>query len=409
MQLYRGLPILTNKISVQEQQGIPHHLLDHISLDQETWVVEDFQRAATKTIQDIRSRGNLPIVVGGTHYYTNSLLFEDILVGKGDDNAEPFPILEEPTEVILARLKEVDPVMADRWHPNDRRKIRRSLEIYLQTGQRASEIYADQQIRKTTDSPGNDCMWQSLLFWVWSDRDILKDRLDKRIDKMINMGLMDETRHMYNHAQNKRSCGEEIDMTRGIWQSIGYKEFEPYLKSVIESSTDVEATKTSEQLKAAGLEDMKVATRHYAKYQTRYIKSKLIPLLRQESDSAMDHLFVVDSSDISQWKEAVVAPAVSVTSQFLEGKDLPDPRSLSKTASEVLSEADTTATAQASRIPCRKTCESCGTVSVTEQDWEKHIKSRRHGKARRNAQRRALVEYRGPHTSSSTDIVAEGL
>jgi tRNA dimethylallyltransferase len=134
MQLYEGLPVITNKMPEDERDGIPHHLLGCISLNEETWTVGNFVSNALAKISEIRARGRLPILVGGTHYYTQSLLFHDALANKSQDeepvqNAERLAVLEEPTEVLLAKLREVDPVMADRWHPNDRRKIQRSLEL----------------------------------------------------------------------------------------------------------------------------------------------------------------------------------------------------------------------------------------------------------------------------------------
>ena len=84
MQLYAGLPIITNKITVQEQQGIPHHLLGCIGLEEQTWVVGTFVQRALEVIEGIRERGRLPILVGGTHYYTQSLLFHDRLAGGVD-------------------------------------------------------------------------------------------------------------------------------------------------------------------------------------------------------------------------------------------------------------------------------------------------------------------------------------
>ena len=161
MQLYSGLPIITNKITVEERKGIPHHLLGCIGLDEPTWVVGTFVKRALGVIEEIRSRGKLPILVGGTHYYTQSLLFRDRLAeaeedGEGgeskkdhheaqgpiEDLEDKYPILKESTENLLERLQDVDPVMAERWHPNDRRNIQRSLEIYLQTGRKSSDIYA---------------------------------------------------------------------------------------------------------------------------------------------------------------------------------------------------------------------------------------------------------------------------
>ncbi|KAL0943631.1 tRNA isopentenyltransferase [Colletotrichum truncatum] len=406
MQMYKGLPIITNKITTEERRGIPHHLLDHIGLDQPTWIIEDFKREANKVIREIRSRGNLPIVVGGTHYYTNALLFENTLVGAEDekardgefkddqDDAASFPILNEPTEVILAKLREVDPVMADRWHPNDRRKISRSLQIYLQHGRPASEIYAEQRQRKIADSKASDSgsasPWETLLFWVYSDPEVLKERLDKRVDKMLTAGLSAETQSMYEYVQAKQAAGEEVDYTRGIWQSIGFKEFEPYLRAL--NSPDQAADPTIlESLEATGLEDMKTSTRQYAKYQTRWIRTKIVPLL-QEQPSAMDHLFVMDSTDISQWSSNVIDTAVDIAGRFLKGENLPNPEGTSERAGNVLREAK----GQTERTLCRRTCEICKTTCVTEQDWTKHVKSRRHNVLLKKTKRRALVAAERP-------------
>ena len=215
MQMYDGLPIITNKITVEEQQGVPHHLLGFIALDEEPWRVGLFKKKASNVIQEIRSRGRLPIIVGGTHYYTQSLLFEDSLVNDqvdgGDqvptelsnqDISDKFPILDGPTETMIERLREVDPVMADRWHPNDRRKIRRSLEIFLLTGKRASDVYAEQleikssnrKMESAEEGPSQSIS-DTLLFWVHSDSEVLKNRLDNRVDKMVKAGLLDEVSH----------------------------------------------------------------------------------------------------------------------------------------------------------------------------------------------------------------------
>ncbi|KAK2060602.1 tRNA isopentenyltransferase [Colletotrichum caudatum] len=405
MQMYKGLPIITNKITLQERRGVPHHLLDHISLDQPTWIIEDFKREANRVIGEIRSRGNLPIVVGGTHYYTNALLFDDTLVGaadddetkdghvKVDDDASAFPILQEPTDVILAKLREVDPVMADRWHPNDRRKISRSLQIYLQHGRPASEIYAEQRRRKAAESKpeaASASPWQALLFWVYSDPEVLKERLDKRVDKMLAAGLDNETQSMYEYVRANESAGQEVDYTRGIWQSIGFKEFSPYLEALNASDPPADPS-VLEALKATGLEEMKTSTRQYAKYQTRWIRTKTVPLL-QERPGALDHLFVMDSTDVSRWSANVADPAVNIAGRFLKGQEIPAPAELSQMARDVLDEA----TAQTTRTLCRRTCEVCKTTCVTEQDWTKHVKSRRHNVLLKKTKRRALTVAERP-------------
>jgi tRNA dimethylallyltransferase len=385
MQMYRGLPILTNQMPLPERRGIPHHLLDHIDLEQEPWVVGDFKRQANRIIGDIFSRGNLPIVVGGTHYYTNGLLFDDVLLPQAEDYDTAFPILDEPTSVLLAKLKEVDPVMADQWHPNDRRKIKRSLEIYLRTGRRASETYAEQRQRKASEV-GDRQAWETLLFWVYSDPEVLKPRLDIRVDKMLDTGLLQETQRMFKYLQARLAAGHDIDMTRGIWQTIGFKEFLPYLTAVNEPHPEAGVVA---KVKSAAIEDMKSTTRQYAKYQNKWIKKKLLPLLKRDDNTAMDHLFVLDSSDIAQWAGSVVEPAVSVTEKFLGGLDMPHPASLSALAEEVLKDAN--GAAGLTRTPCRKVCELCQTTHLTEDQWQHHIGSRRHRRTAKNAKKTALV------------------
>lgn len=405
MQMYRGLPIITNKISLEEQRSIPHHLLGNIGLHEDTWTVGVFKREANKIIREIRSRGRLPIIVGGTHYYINGLLFEDILVEGNSPGEEPtsspdnpvhYPILDSPTDAILAKLREVDPVMADRWHPNDRRKIRRSLEIFLTSGRRASDIYAEQEQKKAAKeaiaSNGQSTPWQSLLFWVYSKPDILKARLDKRVDKMVDKGLMTETEEMYDHLHGRLQAGEDVDLSKGIWQSIGFKQFEPYLRRLKAGEDSSEL----EDAKETGLENTKTATRQYAKGQIRWLTLKTLPLLKQHD--MLKHLYVLDSTDISEWNKDVRQKGLELSRQFLDGEDMPDPGQISETAQEVLS-SKIEAASKPHSTPCRKTCEVCGTTALTEELWEKHIRGRAHRKMVRHVKRTALVPSEHKNTA----------
>lgn len=412
MQMYHGLPIITNKIPVSERRGIPHHLLNHIPLDRETWVVEDFKREATSLIREIRSRGKLPIVVGGTHYYVNALLFEDRLVGKAEDPSVEFPILDGPTEVMLEKLREVDPVMADRWHPNDRRKIRRSLEIYLRTGQRASDIYAQQRQKNPAasgaaeESRDASGPWETLLFWVHTDAEVLKTRLDSRVDKMLEVGLMDEVQDLYQHLKVQRAAGANVDMTRGIWQSIGFKEFQKYLEAADES-TPAQPDATLAALKRTAVEAVKSATRQYGKYQTRWIRRKIVPLLAEEHPLAPNHLFLLDSTDASSWSRTVADPAAAVVATFLEGGQLPDPATLSEAAREVLRGTEK----EVEEVPCRKECDACGVTIMYESKWQEHLKSYRHRRRVAKRKKLALVPVPGPGDDAgppSDDVGAGG-
>ncbi|KAI1391557.1 tRNA isopentenyltransferase [Hypoxylon trugodes] len=398
MQMYRGLPIITNQLSLEERRGVPHHLLATINPHEPTWAVDVFAREAKRLIREIRGRGKLPIIVGGTHYYVHSVLFEDNLVtSQGTDdgflqrrpqeeNGTQFPILEGPTDMMLRRLREVDPIMADRWHPDDRRKIRRSLEIFLTTGKRASDIYAEQKQGKAFSSQV-DSPWQSLMFWVYTDSDVLKERLNKRVNKMYENGLMEEVRSLHKARKLRTQQGETVDLTRGIWQSIGYKQME----SFFEAERNEESPAKLEQVKEAGLELIRIATRQYARQQLRWIRHKSIPAFRDHR--AMDHLFILDSSCPSKFSTDVLEPARKICRDFLDGCDLIKPIEVSDKASEVLMAfGDEKASSETFKV---RTCEICGTSLQSEQQWEKHTKGRRHLRALRSGKRTSLIPFDG--------------
>ncbi|KAG4440241.1 hypothetical protein IFR05_004260 [Cadophora sp. M221] len=394
MQMYDGLPIITNKMTVEEQQGIPHHLLGFIALDEEPWRVGMFKQKAGQIIREIRSRGRLPILVGGTHYYTQSLLFDETLVesvSKDDDKiqsgltnqetAEKHSILDGPTEDMILRLREVDPIMADRWHPKDRRKIRRSLEIFLTTGKRASDIYAEQMERKASskESPlENEFIAQPvvdsrsvLLFWVYAESEILKKRLDARIDKMVGAGLLDEVKSMEVFLEKQAISGVEVDRTRGIWVSIGYKEFKPYFQALDSGSASANSVQRAYEL---SIEQTKTATRQYSRQQVRWIRLKLIPALSDVD--AQERLYLVDGSDVSRFSETVSQPAIGIAESFLNGAERIAPRDVSTAAAQILDPEKLPVEAKDPHF--RQECEICHMVAVTDIQWQTHLKSRRH-------------------------------
>jgi tRNA dimethylallyltransferase len=328
-------------------------------------------------------------LVGGTHYYTQSLLFQDALADEPalnlNESSENLPILEEPTDVLLAKLQEVDPVMAGRWHPNERRKIQRSLEIYLRTGKPASQLYNEQRLKRdaqlTADgAPATDrssLRFQTLLFWVHANKDALHRRLDGRVDKMLNRGLLSEVEELSNFRQSYESrSGTSIDQSRGIWVSIGYKEFLDYQGALSDDSSP--ATEL-EKLKVAAIEKTQAATRQYANRQIKWIRIKLLNALINAGQK--DNTFLVDGSDLSRWADDVIKPATTITEQFLSGEALPVPSTLSTTAAEMLTPKREYDLGQRPDLWQKKVCETCGTVAVTENDWSLHIKSRAHRRA----------------------------
>jgi tRNA dimethylallyltransferase len=389
MQMYDGLPIITNKITVEEQKGIPHHLLGFIALDEEPWVVGMFKKKASKIIKEIRSRGRLPIVVGGTHYYTQSLLFEDSLVAgilnkqeaqntsSDQKSSERFPILDGPTGMMIERLKEVDPIMAERWHPNDRRRIRRSLEIFLLSGKRASDIYAEQKAARSLRAhnpmvKGESCqpLSDTLLFWVHSDPEILKDRLDNRVNTMLQAGLLSEVKSLNDYLRKQAESGFVVDRERGIWASIGWKEFEEYLLALEKSD---ESKEKLAELYDLCVEKIKAATRRYANRQTRWVRLKLMPSLLERN--ALARLYLLDGSDIALWLEKVSGPAMEVTQNFLAGDELCPPHEMSPVAKRVLAPRES---GTAGVMPLGQECGVCNIACIGEDAWQAHLKGRRH-------------------------------
>ncbi|KAG0369676.1 hypothetical protein BGZ54_009240 [Gamsiella multidivaricata] len=336
LQVYKGLDIITNKMPMDEREGITHHLMDFLPMDQE-YSVLDFKADALELIKQIHDRKHMPIVVGGTHYYIQSLLWRDTLldtkknvgssterqVQEQNDSNEKF-LRESDTSTLYRKLQEVDPIMANKWHENDRRKITRSLQVFFETGECQSDL-----IKKQHALPDNERLrMPSCIFWIYSAPDVLNARLDARVDTMIKGGLFDEIKGM------RKSVGSNTDYERGIWQAIGYKEFDPYFTAFEEAIKDKQPTDTKEleDLKAECTETMKVRTRQYAKRQVLWIRNKLLPLCREKEVK----VFLLDATSLDTWKENVGNAAVKIAKDFFAGNALPNPEDLNPYAREML-------------------------------------------------------------------------
>lgn len=422
MQIYEDLPIITNKITKEEQQGIPHHLLGTSKLEEDPWTVSLFKKRARSVIDEIHSRGKLPILVGGTHYYTQSLLFNDNLVQVSGDNVEDehhqlpraelnrkHPILERSTDEILAQLKIVDPVMADRWHPNDRQKIQRSLEIFLTTGRKASDIYHEQTQRKlarriTNQLKGGETslLQSTLFFWVHADGEVLKQRLDQRVDKMVEIGLVDEVERLSNILRQQQALGRTVDTTCGIWVSIGFKEFMPYFDTLV---AEPESAASINDAFVKAVERTKIATRQYSKRQVRWIRIKLLAAL--DAEQALRRIYVLDGNDLKNWESAVSGPARRIVDDFLKGKDLPEPTTTSQTAAQLLSLQCKHDLAERPDLWIRKVCEICDMTVVTQEQWDSHLKSRGHRSATKKKQKR--MTNSGEHSVTGKSVRQGGI
>jgi len=410
MQMYKGLPIITNKIPSHERHGIPHHLLNLVGPEERPWTVNQFVKESSRVIREIRSRGKLPIVVGGTHYYTHALLFKDATLAAEQDadlvsedeesvsSEEKWPILSAPTEEIFAKLQEVDPEMARRWHPRDRRKVQRSLEIWLRTGRTASEIYAEQQKKTPTaakesmepvamspaaavtaaedpDHHNERLRYSTVLFWLEAEDAVLKERLNARVDSMVRDGLLEEALTLAALEQELKEQHVAIDKSKGIWVSIGYKELEPWLQLQADGGLD---RSRGHQLADASIEAVKAGTRRYAKRQNRYIRIRLANALKRVN--AMDRLFLLNCSDLEEWETAVGSPSREIVQEFLNGNPLPSPQELSPFAKQTL-QAIITAQADGNPERAARHCSVCDKTLMTEKEWLGHLASRGHKKA----------------------------
>lgn len=374
MQMYKGADIITNKHPMDEREGIPHHVMNHVDWNEE-YFIHRFEKEALSSIADIHSRGKIPIIIGGTHYYLNSLLFKNKTI-KNDEpvkdktqklTEDQLKILDGPSDQVFKTLKEVDPVTAEKFHPNDTRRIRRMLEIYYTTNKKASEHYEGQV---ELDKAGSQLRFNTLAFWIYAQKPVLDKRLNDRVDKMLENGGMNEIIELYDYY---RKSYPKPDIETGIWQVIGFKEFLPWL----------EGDRSDKEL-SISIEDMKTRTRQYAKRQVKWIKNLLAADLAKEKEHNHingGRLFVLDATDLSRWSSNVTERGTEITEKFIKGEE----SEISQTPKglESLLSTDTTKedkTTQWKHYTCDKCFNKDNTpvVLVGDKQWSIHLSSNRH-------------------------------
>ncbi len=228
MQVYRGMDIGTAKVSATERAQVPHHLIDLCEPD-EPFSVSDFQRHAREAIADVHNRGATPLLVGGTGLYVQSVCYNYTFTEGGQD-----PVFRQEMQAygeqhgliaLHEKLRELDPVTADRLHPNDQRRVIRAMEILHLTGQRMSDQLAEQ----TRTSP-----YELKLIGLTMDRELLYARIEKRIDQMLEQGLIEEVQRLLDQG-----CDESMTSMQGL----GYKEIAAYLRGQCTRGEAVELLK----------------------------------------------------------------------------------------------------------------------------------------------------------------------
>lgn len=242
MQIYRGIHIASAAPDSDETLGVPHHMLEFLEPEQ-SFSVAEYVNAAREVIKDINARGKLPFVVGGTGLYISSLADNTVYADEPTDpdlRKELNTLFDkEGAEKMLERLSVFDPESAARLHPNNRRRIIRAFEVYRLTGHSITE-------QNILSKAGEKYIEPLLIGITYRDREKLYERINRRVDIMLENGLEDEAR-----AALSRSSG-------GAVQAIGHKELAEYIKGECSLSEAAESLKRQ--------------TRRYAKRQLTWFK-----------------------------------------------------------------------------------------------------------------------------------------
>lgn len=245
MQIYRGMRIGTAAPTEEEMEGIPHHMIA-VAEPEEQWSAARYAQAAIPVVDEILARGNLPILVGGTGLWLDAVVrghgFAAGQAGGAVRKALQERLSREGIAPLLEELAEVDPESAKRLHPADEKRILRALEVYLETGKTITRH--NQETRALP--PRYDATWIGLQF---EDREDMKALIDRRVDRMVEEGLLEEVRGLLARGLARSATA---------LQAIGYKEFMAVAEGTM---TEAEA-----------IEMVKLRSRQYAKRQLTWLR-----------------------------------------------------------------------------------------------------------------------------------------
>lgn len=245
MQIYRGMSIGTAAPTAEEMDGVPHHMIA-VADPSEQWSAARYAAAATACVEDILRRGKLPILVGGTGLWLDAVVrghgFAGGQAGGDVRRALQHRLETEGVESLLTELRQVDPDAAQRLHPSDEKRILRALEVYLETGKTITAHNAEAKALP----PRYDAVWVGLQF---ADRADMKALIDRRVDAMVQDGLLDEVRALLTAG---------LPRSATALQAIGYKEF----LGVLDGSATVDQA----------VAEVKLRSRQYAKRQLTWLR-----------------------------------------------------------------------------------------------------------------------------------------
>jgi len=245
MQVYKGMDIGSAKVTREEMRGVPHYLIDCMDPSEE-WNVVEFQKRARKAIEEVQAKGMLPILCGGTGFYIQSVLY-DIDFTEMEDNSSYRQelqqlALEKGPEYLHSLLSEADPAAAQAIHPNNVKRVIRALEFHRESGgSRISDHNREQR--------GRDSAYDALFFVLTMDRKLLYERIDRRVDLMMENGLVEEVKAL----GEKGLTASDVSM-----QGLGYRQILNALSGEISMEEAVYIIKRD--------------TRHFAKRQLSWFR-----------------------------------------------------------------------------------------------------------------------------------------
>lgn len=256
MQVYRHMDIGSAKIRPEEMAGVPHHLIDVLE-PTEAFNVVVFQKLAEQALAEIYGRGHIPVLVGGTGFYIQALLYDIDFTENDEDTALRQSLEElahrEGAEALYERLRAVDPASCESIHANNVKRVIRAIEFYEKTGKRISEHNKEQR--------ENVSPYRFAYFVLNDDRERIYQNIDRRVDQMLTQGLVEE-------VQALREMGCHKDMVS--MQGLGYKEILSYLEGEITLEEAVYLIKRD--------------TRHFAKRQLTWFRREKEVIWVQKSD-----------------------------------------------------------------------------------------------------------------------------
>ncbi|XP_072227043.1 tRNA dimethylallyltransferase isoform X1 [Leuresthes tenuis] len=318
MQVYQGLDIITNKVTAAERAQCRHHMISFVDPLQENDDLGDGEDRSPNRKMELEKLG---------------------------------------APELHKRLAQVDPKMAAMLHPNDKRKIARSLQIHVETGIPHSRWLDEQRGQEGSDGLGGPLRYPDpCIFWLHADMEALDKKLDGRVDEMLSAGLIEELRDFHIRYNQQKVHNDGQDYQHGIFQSIGFKEFHDYLTAP-ESSTPQE----KDALRDKGIEALKIATKRYARKQNKWVRNRF---LKRPGDS-IPAVYGLDVTDVSRWEETVLNPALQILDSLSKGEEPATApiRALGATQRNKRS---------------HHTCDLCDKVIIGDLEWTAHLKSKKH-------------------------------